>query len=284
MKEKTIVLQQYCKYLQAIKECNVEQVPSMFKTFMTFLDNNTKNEEFYSIVAFNAIGGTLGVTEQKGLNYKSASTNWNSKIVARGMHLIDELKKAYGDALGTIYTNEQERFGIVFGNYIKTVDSADDPCIQLFLYSVYNRATKGDKPLPRIFSYQAMTLNKMLGASSDEEIESILSSLQEPQEETNTASPTQTTHEPREKTELFKLFNPKDLAETEACFAMAEEMFSKGELCKDDYSYVKEILLLPRRVFYKNGGTYKEPTKDSPFKKALNDDSNDELSEALAPS
>lgn len=271
MEEKLKVMNTYKRYLESLGNKDSNLVEN-FRAVCKYLDDNT-DEYFYVALMTNCVFNTVKAAKERNLKLRDMASDWNHSAVQEFFNLKDK-------AVNLKRIGNYESYKVIEYRLQKLIYEEESPHTKLYMYIKHSESEDGYE----FYKHSKNTVWKLLKAKSSNEIESILSSLQEPQEETNTASPTQTTHEPREKTELFKLFNPKDLAETEACFAMAEEMFSKGELCKDDYSYVKEILLSPRRVFYKNGGTYKEPTKDSPFKKALNDDSNDELSEALASS
>ena len=237
MKTKTTILQQYRKYLEAIKDCDKTQLTTNYAKLMDFITKECKEEDydFWLILYINCVYMTLKQVRARNIFLKEISEDWNPSNVDRFHKLLDKvcaLREEGGDD-----------YKICLGNLFKLILEQSDPSMQLYMHMRHENSIDGRN----FYKKDSMLIKKLHQAVSDEEIDRILQESKEtppPTQHTSTRFSCTTPLSKKDYVEvLFKEFNPQTLEEAEECYAKLEDWATEGRICYDDYRYVKEILL-----------------------------------------
>lgn len=254
MKTKKTILEQYTKYLQLINECKKEELPTNFKKFTDFLKANTDNKRFQGILYLDCIHKTLVQVSQREVRLKELSQSWSSTAAKKCWEKVNKLNSIRKEEEDTSSVSISDRYKILLGSLFNFMEEQTDPCLKLYMYMAHESK---DSDGQKLYGSEMLLVDKLLKADSEEEIEALLQPKTEEKKDFQTRFVCKI---PINKLELFKLFNPKDLVETEECYLKLEEMVNQNEISYDDYCYVRDILLSPRKSYYTNGGKWEEPT------------------------
>lgn len=234
MKAKTTILQQYRKYLEAIKNCDKAQVATNYAKFIDFIDKECKEEDydFWLLIYINCVYMTLKQIRARNVFLKEISEDWNPSYVDKCYKLIGKVceKREEGE----------DDYKVCLGNLFIFILEQSDPSMQLYMHMLHENSIDGKS----FYKKDSFILKKLHKAESDEEIDRILQESKEIPPSTLHPSARFSCTTPLSKVEvLFKEFNPQTLEEAEECYSKLEDWATEGRICYDDYLYVKDILL-----------------------------------------
>ena len=96
MSDKTTILQQYKKYLTAIKNCENEQVPINFKKFTDFLYNACYelDSRLWTVINLDCVHRTIKVINKRNIRLKDVAEDWSTIEVQECYDIINAITRA----------------------------------------------------------------------------------------------------------------------------------------------------------------------------------------------
>lgn len=166
--EQITVVEQYKKYLEAIKSSNVRQAMDSFNRFDSFLlaqyKNKNLNDDLFSTLRLASMCKAVEHFKKLKLKYKQYSVRWDTEALNKFYDLKSKLTALKArDDIG-------DRYAVLFGQLWKLIESQEDIPFKLYLLTCLYDSPIGFKWLVSADS----TANKLLKSSSNEEIERAL--------------------------------------------------------------------------------------------------------------
>lgn len=230
MISKVKFVQTYTKYCDHIKAAEAESILSSYKAMYDYLEKECVDDYLMVNLKLGLIWNTLDQIRKKNIFLKDLSESWDSQVTKQCKNIVGHLWNINAENGMT----ESEK--ILFGKFCKLSNEQEDAALQLYMWMLFSNTKNGRTLLERTNEY----CNKLKKAQTNEEITAILTHKDEHK---NDFKARFVCAIPIPKLRLFKMFNPKTLEEAEEGYAKLEEMADQGEICYDDYIYVRDILL-----------------------------------------
>lgn len=161
MKPKKTIVEQYKKYLQTIKRPETDVVES-FKKLMDFLEQHCNNARLTMAIELDSIHYTLVQVRKRGLKLKDYG-EWNSIAVSRAYELLNNLRRDYNYGSGDSYK-------VNFHNLWELAEKQPSS-VRLYIHLVHENSDDGKN----LYVSEKELIEKLFNASSEEEVESVLS-------------------------------------------------------------------------------------------------------------
>lgn len=166
MSNKTTILEQYKKYLQTINTCENEQVPTNFIKFTKWLFNACYelDSRLWTVIKLDCIHRTIKLVNKRNIRLKEVSEDWSPIEVQECYDIINAITRAANED-----PTSQEHM-VLTGKLFNLIDKEKDPSMQLYMYMQHEKSKYGY----RLYREEKENVQKLLSATSEEEIDSIM--------------------------------------------------------------------------------------------------------------
>lgn len=163
MISKKTLVQQYEKYMDAIKQDDGNNLVLNFSKFTAWLSSKCEDSKLWNALELACINNALVQIKKKNIMLKYIAWNWNHDAVQEFYRLLKLIKSVP-------YEVNEEQYMVNEARLFKLIDDQEDPALQLFLYLKHYEKPDGK----RLYESSKDVVEKLLVAASDEEIDEIL--------------------------------------------------------------------------------------------------------------
>lgn len=163
MISKKTLVQQYEKYLDAIKQGDGNNLILNFSKFTAWLSSKCEDSKLWNALELAAINNAIVQIKKKNIMLKYIAWKWNHEAVQECYRLLKIIETVP-------YEVNEEQYMVNEARLFKLIDDQEDPALQLFLYLRHYEKPDGK----RLYESSKDVVEKLLVAASDEEIDEIL--------------------------------------------------------------------------------------------------------------
>lgn len=158
--ERKQILDQYEKYVQAIKNCKDEEIPYNFKKFYKFINKNLEGDELRTF-EIASVNETIEELMKREVPFKKVSKAWDSTTIASFFLALNRLKDKKEEWLKkSVLYSVPDDIKILEAKVLRTIFATQDPSMQLFMYKQYR-----DNVAKKMFEMNSMELAKVFQTS-----------------------------------------------------------------------------------------------------------------------
>lgn len=160
--KKTLV-QQYEKYLDAIKQDDGNNLVLNFSKFVDLLSRECNDSKLRSELELACINNALVQVRERNIMLKNLAWKWNHDAVQECYRLLKLIKSVP-------YEVNEEQYMVNEAKLFRLINEQEDMAMQLYLYFLHWKEPDGK----RLYESSRGVVEKLLKARSDEEIDEIL--------------------------------------------------------------------------------------------------------------
>ena len=164
MRTKLEIVKAYGRYLESLKKENSNVIDEFGKMY-SYINNKVvyTDEGLWQVLFFDCPSRALQVARDRKVRFKSVGYEWNQYSIDRCYKLIDNIIKSYD-------TQDLDTFRINVNRLFKLLSEDEEPNVTLYMWHTYGKTEAGRA----VLSGERNRVNKLIRASTEEEIESIL--------------------------------------------------------------------------------------------------------------
>ena len=164
MRTKLEIVKAYGRYIESLKKENSNVIDEFGKMY-SYINNKVvdTDEGLWQVLFFDFPSRALQVARDRKVRFKSVGYEWNQYSIDRCYKLIDNIIKSYD-------TQDLDTFRINVNRLFKLLSEDEEPNVTLYMWHTYGKTEAGRA----VLSGERNRVNKLIRASTEEEIESIL--------------------------------------------------------------------------------------------------------------
>lgn len=164
MRTKLEIVKAYGRYLDSLKKENSNVIDEFGKMY-SYINNKVvdTDERLWQVLFFDCPSRALQVARDRKVRFKSVGYEWNQYSIDRCYKLIDNIIKSYD-------TQDLDTFRINVNRLFKLLSDDEEPNVTLYMWHTYGKTEAGRA----VLSGERNRVNKLIRASTEEEVESIL--------------------------------------------------------------------------------------------------------------
>ena len=165
MRTKLEIVKAYGRYLDSLKKENSNVIDEFGKMY-SYINKKVvdTDEGLWQVLFFDCPSRALQAARDRKVRFKSVGYEWNQYSIDRCYKLIDNIIKSYD-------TQDIDTFRINVNRLFKLLSEDEEPNVTLYMWHTYGKTEAGRA----VLSGERNRVNKLIRASTEEEVESILS-------------------------------------------------------------------------------------------------------------